>query len=123
MTETHPPKFSLKRRSIPVPIDTDDGVHEYQLREMVAADRDKWMDLLSSRMIRDKDGKPTEHISKYDQMQATLISMCLFDKDGKPVEIKTIQSWPGGMVQDLFLEARKINGLEVDGSEKKEKKS
>lgn len=109
-------KLNLRTSSIPVTLEGEGGKsEEYQLCEMVAADRDKHLDSLADRIRLSPDGKPAG-VKKFDGMQAELISRCLF-KDGKPVPKETIQSWPASVVGALFDEAQKLNHLNATAEE------
>jgi hypothetical protein len=63
------------------------------------------------------NGKPTI-IGNYADTESFLVSQCVFQvgedshKDPKkPVTQKTIKSWPGRMVRDLYNQVRTISGL------------
>ncbi len=91
---------------------TDDNGNEtaYELREMVAGSRDKYLDMLSQRMSKDAKGKATG-IKKFEGMHADLLSMCMFKEDGKLVGKEEIQKWPGTVVTQIFQAAQRLNSL------------
>jgi len=108
-------KFNLVASTIPVLLENGNGQpSEYELREMTASVRDKYLDGVKERVQVGVDGKPS--VKKFDGMQADLVSRCLFQKDGTAVPTKTIQEWPSSVVSSLFSEAQKINQL--GGTEK-----
>jgi len=87
---------------------------EYELREMVASERDQYMDEVGDRLRLDASGKPAG-VKKFEGMQSSLLSRCLFVKaTNEKVTKPVIQSWPGSVVGSLFTEAQKLNGLGVD---------
>jgi hypothetical protein len=116
--------FTLQAKSIPVTLTGSDGkeVH-YELREMSANARDKYLDQLGERMKVDAEGK-VAGVKKFEGLQTALLASCLYDADGILVKKETIQSWPSGTVSGLFDEAQKINLLSgtkeelVDGAKK-----
>lgn len=103
-------KLTITTKTIPVTLENNGKSEEYELREMDAATRDKYMDSLSSRMRLDKDGKPAG-ITRFEGMQADLLAYTLRKKDGTGVAKSVIQSWPGSTVSALFEEAQKLNLL------------
>ncbi len=114
-------EFTLSSQTIPVVIKTGDGkILNLELREMTAAQRDKHLDSVSSRMAYDADGKPTG-IKKFEGMQADLLVLCLWRSDGNGVLKEEIQKWPAAVVASLYQEAQVLNHLikpEGDAPEK-----
>lgn len=110
-------KYSLKRKVLHISIEAEsgEGTIEYQLREMTAAARDAYLDRQSGR-LKLVDGKPSG-IVKMSGLQADLISCCLFDSTGKNVSIEEVQTWPSQMVTDIFKQAQKLNGLNLEEGE------
>lgn len=110
-------KFTIRCNSVPVTIENGDGKSEdYELREMDAASRDRYLDSLSLRIKLDTAGKPTG-VTKFEGMQAELLVHCLRKKDGSPVRKEVIQSWPASVVSGLFTEAQQINLLNQEAKE------
>lgn len=87
------------------------------LKEMEGPDRDNWMNHLSKRMIKDKDGTRTNTLKSYDGIQATLLSMCVYDESNKLVPQEVITKWPAKMQTDLFRRAQKMSGLGDESEE------
>lgn len=105
-------KFSLVTTCVAIALADDAGNEQtYQLREMTAAQRDVYLDGISSRMRLGPDGKSVG-IKKFDGMQADLLSLCLFGPDGKLVPTAEIQKWPSSVVGQLFSLAQEINRLD-----------
>lgn len=105
--------MNLKLTSSKTPVVLEDvggKTHTYELREMTAAQRDGYLDRLSARMGKDEEGKRA--LTKYEGLQADLISSCLFNEEGKAVEKDIIQTWPAAAVDQLFKEAQKLNRLD-----------
>lgn len=114
-------KFSLKTSTVPVTLEANGKVVDYELREMTAAARDTYLDSLGERLRVDKDGKPAG-IKKFEGMQADLLTRCLFStQQNKTVSRDEVQGWPSSVVSALFKEAQKINLLneEKDAGELK----
>jgi hypothetical protein len=87
----------------------------YELREMLARDRDRYLDQLGTRVVMDSEGKVIR-IQKFDGLQASLLACCLFDSEGRSVGADKIQSWPAGTVAALFEAAQQLNLLNASGS-------
>lgn len=104
-------EFTLATQTIPVVIKTTDGkILNLELREMTAAQRDKHLDSVSSRMSFDADGKPVG-IKKFDGMQADLLVLCLWRTDGNGVSTEEIQKWPAAVVSQIHAKAQEMNHL------------
>jgi hypothetical protein len=82
----------------------------YELREMSANARDKYLDQLGERMKVDAEGK-VAGVRKFEGLQSALLAVCLYDAEGALVKKEAIQSWPSTTVSSLFEEAQKINLL------------
>jgi len=109
-------QFKLVVSTAPVVLtDSNGGASDYELREMTAAGRDKYLDGMKERVQVGADGKPS--IKKFAGMQADLVSRCLFNKDGTAVPVKTIQGWPSSVVSALFAESQKLNQLSTAAKE------
>jgi hypothetical protein len=105
--------LSLSNTVIPVELETETSTGKtkqiYELREMSAAGRDRYLDALSERMRTSVEGKTT--VKKFEGMHADLLTNCLFDHAGKAVPRETIQSWPASAITTLFDAAQDINRL------------
>ncbi len=109
--------------SQPVVLENERGQEEkYELREMSAANREKYLDQLTKRLSVDSSGKPRS-VTKFEGMQAALLTLCLFKMEndiGTLVKEITIQSWPSSAVATLFEAAQKLNDLGVNKDDKKD---
>jgi hypothetical protein len=83
---------------------------KYEIRELTAAVREKYMDALSRRLVLDKKGNVIG-LTKYEGMQMDLLTICMRDEDGKPVTRQMLDQWPSSTVTELFHAAQCINGL------------
>lgn len=112
-------KLNLRSNSQPVVLEHEDGhQEEYELREMKASARDKYVDALSTRISKDASGNPI--IKKFDGMQADLLCLTLYKKaDGALVVKEEIQKWPTTAVSQLFEAASNLNRLTVEGDKPK----
>jgi len=105
-------RFSLATKSVVITLADGAGLEqEYTLREMTAAQRDRYLDGISGRMRLGPDGKSVG-IKKFDGMQADLLSLCLFGPDGNLAAADEIQKWPSSVVGQLFTMAQEINSLD-----------
>ena len=102
-------KLSLSRKSSLVELGEGESTRKLELREMTAADRDKYLEDLSRRVRIDGSGKPAG-VKDFNGMQAALLTRCLYEGD-KQVPMSEIQEWPAGTVTQLFQEAQKLNHL------------
>ena len=109
-------RLNLAVSTVPVELDLNGNIVAYELREMSGAQRDSYLDSLKDRVRMDATGKPT--VTKFEGMQADLISRCLYlVKDNTVVDLKTVQGWPANVVTALYQEAQKLNGLNVSQAE------
>jgi len=106
-----PIRLSYTARATPVVLEMDGANLELELREMNAAGRDRYLDLLSDRMRLDTDGKPCG-VKKFGGLQADLLCLCLFKSDGKTITKEEVQKWPASIVTELFRAAQKLNALD-----------
>lgn len=109
-------KFTITTKSVPVELEINGKIEEYELREMDAGARDRYLDTLTGRMKLDKDGKP-QGVTRFEGMQADLIVSTLRKKDGTAIRKEVVQSWPSSLVSELFTEAQKLNLLNRDPEE------
>jgi len=110
-------RFRLVVGTLPVVLEGEDGKEtHYEIREMMASARDKYLDQLGDRMKVDSAGKMSG-IRKFDGLQASLLCQCLFDAEGHLVPKEVIQKWPAGVVSGLFDEAQKLNKLSTTKEE------
>lgn len=112
-----PLQLKLRTRTRPVQIEDDKGkIEEYEIREMLAGDRDKHLDLLKSRMEKDGDGMVLKRI---EGIQTDLLTRSLF-KGGRKVPTNIIDGWPSSLVQELYNASRSINRLDQTEEQQKE---
>ena len=106
-------KFSLQRQSFPVELEGPNGqTLKLEMREMTAAQRDKYLDGLGERLRFDANGMPVG-MKKFTGMQASLLSLCLYNGEAL-VKAEEIQGWPAGVATQLFEEAQRLNHLEKE---------
>lgn len=105
--------FKLKIKAQPVVLENEKGeTLKYELRELKAAARDKYVDNLSGRLLTDKGGNVIG-IKKYEGMQGDLLIICMWTApdEGEPklVDRATLATWPGNVVKGLFEAAQVLN--------------
>lgn len=106
-----PLRFDLAVVEIPILLADPETKDErkYVLREFNGAERDKYLNSVSSRMKIDPQGNST--IRSFDGLHANLIKRCLYDSDGQLVTEEVIQSFPARVQTALFEKAQEICGL------------
>lgn len=105
-------KFTLTLKEHPVTIDEQD----YVLVELTGKGRDSYLDNVSARMKVTKTGE-SAGVKSFDGMQAFLLGLSIKKiVDGKQVAVtvQTIQTWPAGVVGDLFDAAKELSDLGQD---------
>jgi hypothetical protein len=107
-----------KEKSVKI-VDKDGQPRTYTLREMTGSTRDKWLNFMSNRMKSDENGGRS--ISRYDDLQSTLISFCLYDDGDKLVPKETVSGWNASALNKLFDLCQKMNGLTDDAAEEEKK--
>lgn len=104
-------EFHLVLNTVPVTLHIDGNPHSYELREMSAAVRDRYLDKMGTRVRMDETGKPVG-VSRFDGMQAELLSLCLWDNEQSAlVSHETLQGWPASVVSALYAEAQEMHKL------------
>lgn len=104
--------FKLKTNARKVVLVGEDGATEskFEIRELKAAAREKYMDALSRRLQLDPKGNVVG-LKKYEGMQADLLTVCMHEDGGALVTKQTLDAWPGNVVEALFREAQTVNLL------------
>lgn len=118
-----PLKLTLTTKVQPVVLAMPDGTTQVdaEVFEMVAAERDRYLDKLTSRMRLDTNGQP-QGVKKFEGLQSELLSRCLRKANGGGVFTEAeIQTWPASAVTQLFQAAQRINRLGNMDGEKTEK--
>lgn len=114
--ETQSPRYSLKRKSITVMIEDEDGQERaYQIRELTGAQRNSYLEKTNAKMVMTSDGavKP----KTFKGTGSDLLCMCLYDDQGQRVRAEVIDEWPSEMQFDLYKKAADLSGLTKKGEE------
>ena len=83
----------------------------HTLKEMMGAQRDKWMNEMGGRMKTDASGK-TVGVKDFVGLHTSLICKCLYDDaTGQLVPDAEVQGWPASVQAKLFEECQKLNAL------------
>lgn len=114
-------RYKSGRKRQAVEIEDDEGqVKKFWLIEMKGPQLDRWMEISAGRMKLNRKGRPTGK-ADMKEFHASLICLCLYEEDGKtPVTKEVIAGWGATLQNDLFMDCRKMNGLD-DDSEEEEK--
>lgn len=114
-------QFKLQTQVRPVEIEDDNGnVKKYELREISAAQRDRYMNSLTKRFRLDNTGKPCG-IKDFEGLHASLISLCLYNEQGTLVTPQEVNAWPAHVTQTLYKAAESLNKLDAKDEGDKEK--
>ena len=115
-------KFSLKLKEVPVCIEDLDGKERtFTMRELTGAQRDAFLDSMAKRMKY--VGTQVQGLSKYEGLQAELLSYCLYDDNNEAVKAVELQKYPAGVLTALFDEAQKLSGLTITPEDLNEAKN
>lgn len=107
-------EYDISIKSHQVKIRDEKGqVQTYILRELTGAERDAYLTGIGNRMRVGKSGK-TQGLKSFKDLQASLLVLGLYHADGKPVSIKTVQSWPARVQQDLHDRLKKMSGMDIE---------
>lgn len=120
-------RFSLKVRFEEIELEMPSGeIREARIQEFDGLTRDKYTNIVSSKMIIDPVTKQGTGLKDHMNMFADLLSLCLHVKnnDGKFVllTIPEIQAFPSAVQQELFEIASKINSLGAPTKEEEEER-
>lgn len=111
-------KLSLKVKSEPVVLTDASGKDQnWELREMVASERDSYMDTLGDRIELTLEGE-VKSIKKVSGMHTDLLKRTLF-LNGIVATEQQINSWPASVTSELFKAAQVLNGLSKPAEESK----
>jgi hypothetical protein len=105
-------RFRLVRKQIPVELEDAGGkVLRCVMRELDGQERDKFLNIMSTRMKTDAKGKPSG-VKDFTNLQASLLVASLFKPDGKPFTSAELQKFPSSTQTELFKMAQKLSGLD-----------
>lgn len=103
--------FKLKTKTWPVAMENAEGLEtKYEIRELKAAVRDKYVDKLQGRLKTNAKGEVIG-LTQYAGMQADLLTICMYTEEDKLIDRSTLDQWPGTSVQKLFHAAQTLNGF------------
>lgn len=105
-------EFELELQSKPVKLKNKGVVTGYTLKELNGTDRDKYISLMSSKVLFSKESSKPIGLKNYDGVDLKLIHLSLYDASGARVSEAVIGSWPGKVVSSLAAAAMKLSGLE-----------
>ena len=115
------PRFTLKRASTPVEIETKDGqIKTILVREMSGGERSIYLSEMT-RMVRiDPELGKMSSLRNTRGIQGILLSKCLVNAaDNSHIPPTEYEEYPGNLYQFLFDTARHINGLTKESSDAK----
>jgi hypothetical protein len=104
-------RISVIRKSQPVELEIADGDFVvYSVKEMTGAQRDDYLNKVTSKTTRDASGEVIG-MKDYKGLYSTLLALCLYDAEGKAIPESKIQEWPDTAQKVLFDIATDLNGL------------
>lgn len=105
-------RLSLVRKEVEVILE-DENKQERKmvLRELTGADRNKYLNQMTSRVKIGKDGKAVG-IKSFDGFQADLLGRCLYDENNELVTVEAIEELPSSTQALLFEKAQELSGLD-----------
>jgi len=104
--------LSLKRKTIPVVLEDENGTAKnYTLKELSGAERNTYLNKMTSRVELKKDGHSIR-MKSFDGFQADLLTVSLYEDDsGDAVTKDFVESLPSSAQQELFDKAQKLSDL------------
>ena len=113
-------KFTTALNTKEVDIDGD----VYVISELSGKNREIYVDELSSRLVLDKAGKPTENVKNRKGIMALLMSLSLRkSSDKENVMTQVIVNWRADSVEGLFKMSQKMSSLSDDKDTKEKLKN
>lgn len=108
-------KFTLKLKSVPFILETQEGEMECTVTELVGEDRDNFLTKMATKYKIGADGKPGA-IKDFTGFQSDLLCKCVYDNTRTLFPIAAIKRWPASLQSELFEIAQKLSGF---GDQKK----
>lgn len=104
-------RISVIRKTQPVELEIADGqVVMYYVKEMTGAQRDEYLNKMTSKTNRDANGDVVG-MKDYKGLYSNLLSFCLYESGDKLIPESKIQEWPDTAQKVLFDIASELNGL------------
>ncbi len=107
-------RLSLELKSVPVVLEggPEGEEKECELRELTGADRNKYLNKLTSRVKIGKDGQAVG-IKSFEGFQADLLSKCLYGPQEELFTVEDIEALPSSTQEALFKKAQELNSLDA----------
>lgn len=120
--EKQPKKFSLRIKSIDIPIEGEDGeISTYVLKELTGQQRVQYLNRFKKK-TRDGIGPGSQpKIETFTGMITDLLDLCLYGPDGILLKAEVIDKWPASMQQEIFDMAVELSGLSEKAKEEEKK--
>lgn len=109
-----PVELSLDRDEVPVTLKTkDEPTRECVIREMDGFQRDKYLN-----KQKGKINKTTQAVEDFEDVQTSLISLCLYDKTtNELIHSDDVRKYPSKTQIELYKICMKVNGLDWNAQE------
>lgn len=99
----------LRRRTIQLELEGEEGVGLYSLRELKGSGRDTLVKKMKELGTVKPDG--TFSVSEAAKYQTELLALSLYDASGRLVPIEIISEWPARVLESLCKKVDEINAL------------
>ena len=104
--------FSLKLEELSINITDAEGTEQvYTIRELTGEQRDRYLNTIGGRMKFNSAGKMAG-LNNYKDLQSGFLALCIYDNENKLVPVKTLQSWPASVLEEIFKIAQKLSGMD-----------
>lgn len=113
-------KGYVTTRPFMVEEEADQEPVRYTIRTMKGRAKSEWQNFMADRVKYSPAGKPIG-VSKFEGLEASLITRCMFHPDGRAVTEGEVDDWPAPLISAAFKECQEVNGL-TTGSEDAAKK-
>lgn len=104
-------ELAAELKKLPVKI----GANEFELRELVGTQRDRYLNLSTAR-LRFEKGRAVG-INNFEGYQTELLALSLYDSNGKAVPETTLAGWPSTTLGTLYKKSRELSNLGQDDKE------
>ena len=113
-------QFDLKKKQSEVILKEGEVEKKYYLREFTGEQKGQFLTQLGERAVI-TDGKIIGFKS-FEGFQTILVSLCFYDEQDILVPEAFVKNLPATVLDGLFEEAKKLNGLDIESGKKEEAK-
>lgn len=94
----------------------------FSIQEFTGLLKDKYFAAMGDKVevTTTPEGKSVARVKSFEGLQTLLVQHCLYDENGSVVSPEFVGNLPATVLDDLFKEAQKINGLDITPDKAKE---